>query len=322
MTQAGAPQPRSAATGGVTQGGTTLATELGGRLPCARCRYDLRGLSIRSVCPECGTPVQATLLTVVDPHASELQPIRHPLLTGMGVLLWGFCPVAAAAVAWGVRLAEFGWDRIPSFGVRAAVPAFAAMSGVGALAIIRPHSPGRQPWSIWSALLGILLYFPLVWSMWAIHVSLDGLGFSPYGPSGSATGQREWLRLAAQVFFAGIALCLRPNARILAARSLLLRTGRVDRQTLRALASVVLVSTLGDILRILSLSSQPAAASLLNQIGQLLVLAGSVLLTIGLVGVAADCWRIFQVIIEPPLAPPPLVPAAASPAGVRDGAGA
>jgi len=96
----------------------------------------------------------------------------------------------------------------------------------------------------------------------------------------------------------------------------------VDRQTLRALASVVLVSTLGDILRILSLSSQPATASLLNQIGQLLVLAGSVLLTIGLVGVAADCWRIFQVIIEPPLAPPPLVPAAASPAGVRDGAGA
>ena len=34
-----------------------LGLSLLGSLPCITCRYDLKGISIRGVCPECGTPI-------------------------------------------------------------------------------------------------------------------------------------------------------------------------------------------------------------------------------------------------------------------------
>ncbi|MBL8760751.1 MAG: hypothetical protein JNL50_05545, partial [Phycisphaerae bacterium] len=52
-----------------------LARELTGDLRCAKCAYNLKGLSVRSVCPECGLAISATLLAKVDPHAAELRPI-------------------------------------------------------------------------------------------------------------------------------------------------------------------------------------------------------------------------------------------------------
>src|SRR5436190_23878239 len=72
--------------------GSALGRQLRGDLPCVACGYNLKGLSIRSVCPECGTPVRATILSVVDPHAAELTPIRLPALVALGLL---FCAAGA-----------------------------------------------------------------------------------------------------------------------------------------------------------------------------------------------------------------------------------
>ena len=66
---------------------SVLASELTGDLPCVRCGYNLRGLSIREHCPECDAPVRATILALVDPRASELKPLRRPRLTGWGLVL-------------------------------------------------------------------------------------------------------------------------------------------------------------------------------------------------------------------------------------------
>ena len=65
---------------------------------CARCGYNLRGISIRSVCPECGAAVRATILAVVDPHASELQPIRHPWPVAAGLVLWAASALVLASI--------------------------------------------------------------------------------------------------------------------------------------------------------------------------------------------------------------------------------
>lgn len=279
-----------------------LARELGGRLPCARCAYDLNGLSVRAVCPECGTPVRATLLAVVDPMASELRPIPRPRLVAAGVVAWGTAPLLAAAVVVGLRISEImPHAEAAPWTVRAAPAVLAMVSAIGAIALVRPHEPGRQAWRSGPALLGLVLYMPLVWALWELHVGFDGLRAPAYGEIAVASPGRLWLRMLAQAAMIGVALCLRPNARILAARSLLMRTGRVDRQTLRALASVLLVSMLGDGLRLAAISASASSGELLNEIGQVLVLAGSSLFVLGLIGVAVDCWRMAGPIVEPPL---------------------
>src|SRR5215831_18001819 len=83
-----------------------LARELGGDLPCAACRYNLRGLSVRSVCPECGTPVRATILFTVDPYASVLRPITWPRATAAGLILWSMGALGAAVLTWVLRGAD------------------------------------------------------------------------------------------------------------------------------------------------------------------------------------------------------------------------
>src|SRR5262245_48877512 len=77
-----------------------IARELTGDLPCVRCRYNLRGLSVRAPCPECGTPVRATLLAVVDPFAGELQPVSRPRLIVAGLIAWSLGGFGSALCVW------------------------------------------------------------------------------------------------------------------------------------------------------------------------------------------------------------------------------
>jgi hypothetical protein len=302
MDEHGAP----AQSGGATRAGRAgkpLASELGGDLPCVRCRYNLRGLSVRAVCPECGTPVKATVLAVVDPRATELRPMRFPVFTAAGVLAWAFGALAAAACIWVLRVeAYLPAGTVPPWGERwltRLIVAFAALSGAGAIALVAPHDGiswrGRA-----LAVLGVVLYVPLLVTLSNIHLSIDAMLGDPYRGN-PPDGVRLLQRLMAQAILVAITLALRPNARLLVARSMLLRTGRVDRQTLLALAAVLGVSMLGDLLLWFSIVSSGPIGDLLNQAGRLLVLIGSMLFTIGLLGVAVDCWRLRAVIVAPPL---------------------
>jgi hypothetical protein len=279
---------------------TVLAVELGGDLPCVRCRYNLRGLSIRSVCPECGVPVRATLLAVVDPHASELRPLFAPRLTGMALLVWSVSAMLAAVCTWSMRLAGPSWG-----GVGGALPAIAvvvlvALSGVGMLGFVRPHAGPVAARGAWFAAIALAAYAVLVWALWHLHVGFDLAGVPAYARGGAAV-PRLRLVLVAHVCMAVIALGLRPNARLLWVRSLLMRSGRVDRQTLLAVAAVVGVAIAGDVLRLVATTLSGGPGELLDQVGQLLILVGSVLLTIGLGGIVTDTVRLYGVVVERPL---------------------
>lgn len=275
--------------------GPVLAHELGGDLPCARCRYNLKGLSIRGVCPECGTPIRATLLAVVDPMAGELRPIHHPVFTAWGVVIWGTAPFLAALLVWSMRLMGPGWGVRGSNLPEKLVVVLSVLSGLGALALVRPHDGERAAKGGRLALVGAVLYGVLAPLLWYLHARIDQAGLVGNGEA----------RLAARVCIGAVMMViialLRPNARLLAARSLLMRAGRVDRQTLLALVGVVSIGMAGDLMRLASLHAPGGPGQLLDQVGQALVLISSVLLTIGLLGVLVDCWRMFPVIIEAPL---------------------
>lgn len=279
-------------------------SQLLGRLPCARCRYELQGLSIAGNCPECGLPIGATILAVVDPFAKELQPIPRPRLINLGMQLWAGGALLAALAVWSMRLAEvcseiLGTGYWPRWAPAAAVVC-TAVSGVGALALIQPHGkiPHRQRLAALAACVG---YVPLVALHWVLFVRIDASAFAFDYFSSTPDHKRLAIRLLCGILGVLITIGLRLNARVLVSRSLVLRTGRVDRQTLYALAAAFGVGVAGDALRLASAYLRPASMDLLGNAGMALQVLGAVLCTLGLAGVAIDTWRLRRAILSPPL---------------------
>ncbi len=282
-------------------GGLPLASELGGDLPCVRCRYNLKGLSIRSSCPECATPVRATLLAVVDPRASELRPIDHRKLTSLGLIVWAAAACAAAFTAWTIRALEiFGSTQTFSDDtrwLRLATPLLAVVSGVGSMVLIRPHG-GIPPRSRVYAAMGAACYLPIAWLLW-LTFNHPRFRLAEYP---TPSGERAIAGIVLCALLIAALVLLRPNARMLAARSLLMRTGRVDRQTMRAVAAALSLSIAGYLCGLVANQDPRPGLDVVRSIGGLLLLCGWVLFTIGLVGILYDCWLLRGVVAEPPLA--------------------
>jgi hypothetical protein len=281
-----------------------LAHDLTGDLPCIGCGYNLRGLSIRAQCPECGTAVRATILARVDPRAEELMPVRHPWLVAHAMILWAWAAVAAALLVWSLRLSEvvgiwvIGSSSVHlGWAVDWSLVAI-ALSGLGALALIRPVA-GRAGWDSFKAAGAVLTYLPLLYVHHQLHARYDAMIGTPFiGPMGMDTG-RALLRLAENLLIAVIVLGLRANAVALAERSLVMRTGRVDTQPMIALVGSLALASFGDILHIFFGKVGGIAADLLITFELVVISVGSFLFTLGLVGVAVDVLRLRGVILNP-----------------------
>jgi len=285
---------------------------------------------VRGLCPECGTPVRATILARVDPMARELQPIYTPRLTAGCMVLWAVAALGAAISAWVPRVIEtinrLGATIEPPEWPGRAVVVCVVLSGLGALALVRPH--GRIPASNrWTALAACVLYVPLALVLAHIYGQFDASNPRPYlGPGGVSPSRAMW-RLGADCLMVAIIIGLRPSARTLAARSFVLRTGRVDRQTMYAMAAAVGLCAIGDLLALLvGYSSGPrqgpdaALADLLRMGATLCVGVGSLLVTLGLGSVVIDVARLVPVVASAPLALADITTRAPSPPLPHDGA--
>ncbi|MCL4219797.1 MAG: hypothetical protein KJZ65_00370 [Phycisphaerales bacterium] len=279
-----------------------VARELTGDLPCARCGYNQRGLSILGACPECGLPVKATILALVDPHADELKQITHPRLVQAGLLLWTASAFAACAAIWVVRGAQIASDVLAVPLDPAPAPAlslvFMALSGLGAIVLIRPHRDLRPRHSV-PPLLGVLCYLPLIVASWLILYHVDPAHPSVYGNPTSVPPERTALRLLTGLSIIGASLLLRPNAVRLAQRSVLMRTGRVDRQPMSALAAAAGVAMAGDLIHFFMPYASTGLSDLIYILAAALIAVGSFLLTVGIFSLTMDAWRIRRLIAAP-----------------------
>jgi hypothetical protein len=283
-----------------------LAAELTGGLCCAACGYELRGLTIKGVCPECGLAIQATVLSLVDPRAAEIQPIRSRRSVAAGVNAWSFGAIGAVLMGWAVwgtglasgLVSERAQERMIAAGAVSLV-----VSGVGALAVIRPHGRIALRHSIGAA-AGVLLYPLAVY----LYVQLGAIATAGPGPSlvGAMTGDAPAMpwrveRLAMWLTLATGAWLLRRNLRTLAARSLVLRAERVERQTIGGAVVSVLIAALGDVLGICAAGAGDWGGAMVL-VGEVLVGVGAVMLTLAVVGIVVDTVRLTPAILQRPLA--------------------
>ncbi|MFN7019825.1 MAG: hypothetical protein ACK4WH_00680 [Phycisphaerales bacterium] len=259
-------------------------------------------MSIRGVCPECGAAVKAAILAIADPDSRILQPIRLPRLVAAGTIGWIAGALGAAIVCWLPHLV----DLIELAGVRVVLPPVlwasglfcVLLSGLSAAVFIRPHA--RIPlWQSVAAGLAVLMYIPL-WSLLGQHLIDHDLVIadpvvSYWKPVWHDSLEVVWIC----VLIAAIFVLIRPNARLLVARSLLLRTGRVDRQTLRAMAVSAVVIALGQVVGNASVNATGPLGAIGMTLGVVLMAMGAGLLTIGLLGSLADAVRIARAIIRP-----------------------
>jgi hypothetical protein len=282
-----------------------LDTALTGRLPCLVCGYELQGLSIRAVCPECGTAVRATILYQVDPEADEFKPMLTPRWTAWSLVAWSFAGLALLFACWAPRIA----DLVSMFAMRRPPTGFAAfialgaciLGGVSMLGLVKPsrETPLRRSVGV---VIGILAMVPLGWSCWLIQTQIDPTQPAPFVDPAWRPGEaRTALRLIFGASAITILLSFRPLARELVRRSLALRTGRVDRQTIFAMVGALLIAALGDIAHLIvaELPGSQRGGGYLETFGTLLIVMGSAFLSLGVVGAAIDGWRVRRAILTP-----------------------
>ncbi|MCA9304534.1 MAG: hypothetical protein KC996_10465 [Phycisphaerales bacterium] len=279
-----------------------IARQLVGELRCIECGYDLRGLSIRSLCPECQLPVRATILSIVDPKAEQLAPLTFPRLTGTGLVMWSSGGLLAIMMVWVLRLSELSRDLldlqwkpwwIPWLGLLGI-----GVSAVGASALIRPNHRVRRAIAIRAA-LGVGFYAPLMLIYYTIYSRIDLLSPSPLLSPGMSSLSRSVLRLMLFACIAVIIWGLRPNAVGLAIRSVVVRTGRIDRQSLYAVLLSFLVAAIGDALHLLGAVIGGGVGDVFSALQIVFVSLGSVLLTVGMINIVIDTLRLYPVLVRP-----------------------
>jgi len=280
---------------------------LTGDLPCVGCGYNLRGLSVKGDCPECGLRVGATVLAIVDPYASELEPLRAPARTGRLLVLWVSGALLAAVAMWTTHAAELLSEGASRFkevadALRPLGPAGMVISMFGAGAFVRPcrEMPAR---STALAVVGVLLYIPLIFVHIRIHWGFDAVQGLAYFRESGPPFDRTVLRLLWAALLTASLLCLRPTARSFARRSKLFRSGQVDRQTMLVTVAVIGIGAVGDVMQLLATVVEGVAADVFRLGGVMLVGTGSALLTIALVNIATDIRRLWPVVARHPISP-------------------
>jgi hypothetical protein len=300
VTGPGVPQPHADAPPERPSEARLLARDLTGDLACARCGYNLRGLSIRATCPECDLPIRTTILSIVDPKAEEITPLTAPTLTAWGILAWVGGALLAAVCIGLIRVDE-ALARLSIASVRMPVGRLVwagigglCLSGLASAVLIRPHRrvPTRHRTLV---VLGMLLYAPLIWVFWAIHARLDTAFPLPYTAPSMHAAERTALRLCFGALAVMIILAQRPSARALAARSHVFRTGQIDRQSLMGLVAALAVAGAGDALGLL-MARGVLTGDLFHPVQIALVALGSFLVTVGLFAAFVDAVRLRPVL--------------------------
>jgi hypothetical protein len=217
-------------------------------------------------------------------------------------MLWAGGALAAGLLTWSLRLADLFatlLDRgFPMQALSLLAVACIVLSGLGAVVLVRPHPRTPRAGTI-GAVLGVAATFALAPVYARLHLEFDPTHSRPYFHMAGPLQERSVLRLVEAGLLLVIVFGLRPNARLLAARALLLRLGRVDRQAMLGIGAAVILGAAGDALNLLTWQLPPGIADKAGSAAMFLIVVGAMLFTLGLIGVFIDARRIGAVVLNP-----------------------
>jgi hypothetical protein len=273
-------------------------TLIAAEVRCARCGYNLRGLSPLSVCPECGHDIWATVQRVTDPAASRLPKLSNPRAVAWSILWVMLCAsLAALLLAFGpvrdeLRLAHTGFLATPTdmLALAACAATVAALPGVLILAPPRRKERGRTIWvRIWLLAIGL--------SAWAAcNYGWSTIVTRPHAPTLGAL-----IRLAMYASWVLALLGIDGILKAIGQRSRAYRTARGGRQSAQGMIAASATIALGTVMQTLAqLQYGPAT---METYGKVLVWASALMLLIGIVYMLINTLWIFRSLIAPP---PPL----------------
>ncbi len=288
-------------------------------LPCVRCGYDLRGLDVAGACPECGFAVRETITFVVDPLASEVEPLQHRRRIGVAVVAASGLVLVAVLLLWSPHVVSVvddlgGWGGSLVSGFPRWTAALSGAMGLGAWAAMgwlkRPTGEveperyrrdlriGRAALLAWAGLMAGLGAYDVVYrDAWA--EALTPLGTVP-----------DLGRAAIRVGLdgAGVLMALRFKTvlRFLLVRSLNPRLSRTSRQGFGALLVAVGIVTAADVIRLTAAGATAVGTSEAVFGGALfvasiLLLVGAAMLTLALLNAFSDSVKLARGISGTPL---------------------
>jgi len=275
-------------------------------LACRDCGYDLRGLPLGGVCPECGTPVWQTILALIDPETSRLPRLRNPRAVGNGLLLCAVCllliPVllglgpALRGLCGLLSLPGPSPDVVDLFGLGAAAAAFIGFFAGQDLGPRKddPFSSGVRRQLLYMAMgfavTGTSVLF-LVLGGW-YRIRLSGRGWIPH--------EAISLSLLAVATLGGVlfaVLAFGAVLRTVGERSREYRTNLAARQRTRDLGLAIAIVIVLECLRLNATAHDYPGAALL---AATLAIAAFSMVIIGFAYLSLNCYWIRRSLRRPP----------------------
>jgi hypothetical protein len=176
-------------------------------------------------------------------------------------------------------------------------------AAAGAATVSKPHQY-LPSWTSRGVILAACAYLGLALVSQRILLGLDAAGVHSLFVASTAPGHERTLwRCLEDVCAAGAVGGMSRLWGQLQARSVLMRSGRLDRQSTPSMFAAVGIMAAGDLIWLVAgpSSGESIENSLLRLICQSLVGVGSMLLTVGLIAILMDVVRLRRVILAQPL---------------------
>ncbi len=268
-------------------------------LPCVTCGYQLRGLAVGGVCPECGDPIRRSVLAVIDPRASGLPTLRNPRMVAHGL----FGLIASLAVAAVLLVPRPLAARLelslgaPSGRWVSLVPAWLPLAAAGVfglalvfLVMLAPPADARaaEP----GVTRGIRR---LREGLVVLALAAAGFGIADVRPPFDAVEQGLFLLLCGAAIWTFLAL--RATVRVIGQRSRQYRTRVAARQGFREMAIATGVLVLGQAA---AAAGERLGVGMLEFLGQLVAWVSLLMVLIGLAYMVVNAVWIQRALLRPP----------------------
>ncbi len=271
---------------------------------CVRCRYDLAGLHAYGRCPECGSPVIASMAEHADAEVAGLAQPDDGHAASVAVVAVTAAPLACALLQGSgpaMRQVDALAGRGSSFPSQVERPAWlacAAVIGVATALAARGLSRARNPALHASIGHGRLVRLQAAgWSWCAVLVGAFAFSLMPAGNFASM----PLVALAAQMLPA--VLWLMGAAPVLARLGALSRAYREARHGQQSAELVSLTLAMGITLAVAMPAVRAALGEDWGTVGSILALFLVLITLLGMAYMAANGWVIAQALRRPRIDP-------------------